>query len=404
MTILPFLRLFISSPLHFNSYSVTSRLHRPTNFGVKMMVSETSSSVNIGPSSRDRNFFSGLIDVDCNLLHPDLISFTSKLNGSKSTESSQNENIDPTAILTHPSTVNSNLIGVLSPSSTIETSIKSLSLPSEINDIQIRTTAGVHPYHTDELGPPYDDDAFSIPSTVLNQLENIVQENSNRLASIGECGLDYSEGFPSREIQQPWFQAQIELAYKYNLPLFLHERLAFEDTLQFLDNAAQKFSNIKSNEQEQSEDQFIQPRIIIHCFTGTSSECIEYISRGYYISISGFLLKMPFGEQIRQCLVDGIIPLDRLMIETDAPYMGFTSCRQEYFDFEKHTLEKLNSKQRKRLLNSTYPNVPSSLVRVLEGVTKALNEGQRTRGETELTQAEVAAKCTTNAKTFFGFL
>lgn len=335
----------------------------------------------------------GLIDVDCNLLHKDLLSFASQVNEGKNKEELINEGADPTDILKHPSTKKSNIVGVLSPSSTIEESIKSLTLPNKVDGIQIRTTAGVHPYHAEEMGSPYsDDDDSNSPSSSLIRLQTLIQENTQNLASVGECGLDYSPGFPSRETQIPWFKAQIDLAYEYNLPLFIHERLAFEDTLSLIDDAAQKHSEKSSH-----------PKIIIHCFTGTRSECKEYVSRGYYLSISGFLLKPPMGDEIRQCLVDGIIPLDKLMIETDAPYMGFSSCRDEYLAFEQDALDKLNGKKRKRLRTSTYPNVPSSLVQVLEGVTDALNEGHRLRGGEELGKGEIAKWCTKNARDFFDF-
>jgi TatD DNase family protein len=74
--------------------------------------------------------------------------------------------------------------------------------------------------------------------------------------------------------------------------------------------------------------------IIIHCFTGTKEQCVEYVKRGYYISLSGYILKEANDNcaEVLACLKEGIIPLDKLMIETDAPYMGFPDCRQLYME------------------------------------------------------------------------
>jgi len=338
-----------------------------------------------------KNGIPALIDVDCNLLHPDLLNISSQLVSGK--DATADEQVKPTDILYHSSTKKANIVGVLSPASTIEESIKSLDLPEECNKIQIKITAGIHPYHTEEIEPPNMEEDNEVPSPSLQQLQSLLKENSKRVACVGECGLDYSEGFPEKEFQIPWFQAQIDLAYKFNLPLFLHERLAFEDTLELLDNASTKEEHKSCH----------PPKIIIHCFTGTNVECKEYIARGYYISLSGFLLKQPMGDEIRQCLVEGVIPLEKLMIETDAPYMGFKSCRDEYLECEAEALEKLNGKKRKRLRTSIYPNVPSSLVRVLEAVTEALNEGRIQREEEVLDKEQVAIMCTKNAIDFFGF-
>merc|ERR1712238_344579 len=152
------------------------------------------------------------------------------------------------------------------------------------------------------------------------------------VAAVGECGLDASAGFPAQHLQVPWFQLQIELASEFELPLFVHERLAFEKMMELLEQAAPTIP------------------IIIHCFTGTKEECLAYIQRGYYISISGYILQEESNgnncvEEVRSCLEEGVIPLDKLMIETDAPYMGFTGCRQLYVQQNQHYLAGLNAKQ-----------------------------------------------------------
>ena len=81
--------------------------------------------------------------------------------------------------------------------------------------------------------------------------------HSLRTQAIGEAGLDYSDGFPSREAQLPWFEAQLRLAGRLQLPLFVHERLAFADTFAALSALAKPR---------------LPFRVMIHCFTGTQEE------------------------------------------------------------------------------------------------------------------------------------
>ena len=104
------------------------------------------------------------------------------------------------------------------------------------------------------------------------------------------------------------------------------------------------------------------------------------------------------GLSIDPCLEQGIVPLDKLMMETDAPYMGFTNCRQLYIEHNKEFVDSLNSKKRKRLQQSIYPNVPSSLVAVFDHVVKCLQEN-----DSSITRDQVAKQTTDNAKLFFGF-
>ena len=150
------------------------------------------------------------------------------------------------------------------------------------------------------------------------------------------------------------------------------------------------------------------PPVIIHCFTGTLEQCRAYIERGYYVSISGYLFREDSGDEkgseVGACLENGLVPLDKLMIETDAPYMGFPGCRRAFLDKNCDYVNSLNSKKRKRLTNSFYPNLPSSLPQVLDGVLEHINRGRCDRGEQPLlTRNELALITTHNANEFFRF-
>jgi len=331
-----------------------------------------------------------LIDVDCNLIHTDLLSIAP-------------DPSSPLSTLTHPSVPQSNIIAVLSPSSTIAESRQMIDLLSSsstsANDapatqVKIKTTAGVHPYHaTTDVGND------------MTALENILSSSATHVSCVGECGLDYSEGFPPPHLQKPYFEKQLDLAMRYQKPLFVHERLAHEDTLAAIDAARERSAVADDDDGKASSSSSSLPAIIVHCFTGTEEELKEYIRRGYCVSVSGYVLRKGEGpEDLRRCLRAGVIPLDRLMIETDAPYMGFEGCRASFLECEpEEKYAGLNGKKRKRLRTAIYPNVPSSLGLVFEEVRRLLNEGRVERMEEELGVEELARVFNKNAVAFFWF-
>ena len=306
-----------------------------------------------------------IIDVDCNLWHDDLKSL---LHNDK----------PPLSILQEDAIEKANIIAILSPSSTIQQANNGLELLKtwSHDKLPILTTVGVHPYHV------HDSDILTNePSklvTYYDEMKKLVQDNPTLVCAIGECGLDGSPGFPPIPDQIPWFQLQIQLAQELHLPLFVHERAAFDDTMELL--------------------QHFTGKVIIHCFTGTVQECQAYIRRGYSISVSGYICKpTDSDDDTRACLSQHSIPLSKLMLETDAPYMGFAGCRQLYLEKnvnqQSTTNTQMNSKQRKRLQQGTYPNVPSSLPMVLEQVATLMG----------IPKEEVAQQTTSNAMAFFGF-
>jgi TatD DNase family protein len=355
-----------------------------------------------------------LVDVDCNLWHKDLkpligptvsTSSTAGKNGTlQNGDASDEESLGPFAILENDDM--SHCAALLSPSSTIPESqrgLESLLQRQRLHDegsahdndgrssnankeavatrgmsIPIRTTVGIHPYHVK------DEDCGNVEVSRM-QLKELLSNplHAPHIAAVGECGLDTSPGFPPLPDQIPFFQMQIGVACEHNLPLFVHERLAFETCCQLLDEAA---TNVP---------------VIVHCFTGTRDECAEYVRRGYYLSISGYVFK---DETLAAILQEGIIPLDKLMVETDAPYMGFAGCRTRYVAKHSATVDTvLNAKQRKKLSNSLYPNVPSSLPIVFDKVWEHVNIGRVRRQEPELTRTELAQTTTRTANRFFGF-
>lgn len=153
---------------------------------------------------------------------------------------------------------------------------------------------------------------------------------------------------------------QLELCLEIKKPLFLHVRDAHADFMEIL--AEFGFSAGKP----------IPVDGLVHCFTGTNEELCQYVTLGFYIGLTGSIMNKTT-EELRELLE--LIPQDRLVVETDAPYMGFTGCR---------ALEK-NRKTRK------YPNVPSALPKIVSRVAEAL----------EMSYDEVASLTTRNALRFF---
>uniref|UniRef100_A0A0N5B6F0 Deoxyribonuclease TATDN1 n=1 Tax=Strongyloides papillosus TaxID=174720 RepID=A0A0N5B6F0_STREA len=152
-------------------------------------------------------------------------------------------------------------------------------------------TAGVHPHEAKE----FDDNTIS-------EIHELLKEP--HCVASGECGLDYNRMFSTKEEQLICFEEQLKLACKVKKPLFLHEREAHDDMVMLL-------TKYKSE----------LPPAVIHCFTGTAEEAEKYISMGLYIGLTGFLAKDKSDNGVQYALKNRIIPLNRLMVETDAPYM-----------------------------------------------------------------------------------
>jgi TatD DNase family protein len=123
------------------------------------------------------------------------------------------------------------------------------------------------------------------------------------VCAVGECGLDFNREYSPREEQKAAFKKQVELAIKYRKALLVHDRDAHEGVMEILG----AFSDL--------------PPVVIHCFTGTAEQVKAYLARGYYIGITGYMCKDKYGEKLREMIKDGTLPLDRIIIQSDAPYM-----------------------------------------------------------------------------------
>lgn len=148
-------------------------------------------------------------------------------------------------------------------------------------------TAGVHPHQ-----------AAQVSDTWLSDLKQLLTQPE--VVAVGECGLDFNRDVSPRPLQKQVFAEQLQLAKLSAKPVYLHERDAFATQLAML------------------TEQQIQHGVA-HCFTGDMTQVKAYLDLGLYIGITGWLCDERRGDALRQALQ--YIPLDRLLLETDAPYL-----------------------------------------------------------------------------------
>lgn len=151
-------------------------------------------------------------------------------------------------------------------------------------------TAGIHPHVADDA-----------EEKDIARIEEIVKNNP-KIVAVGECGLDYDRMFSKKEKQIAIFKSLIEVAERLKKPLFLHERDAEEDFVECF----------KGHED-------IARRAVVHCFTGNREFVKKLLDMGFYIGVTGWICDERRGEALQNAV--SAIPLDRIMIETDAPYL-----------------------------------------------------------------------------------
>ncbi|HSN51763.1 MAG TPA: TatD family hydrolase [Woeseiaceae bacterium] len=201
------------------------------------------------------------------------------------------------------------------------------------------STAGVHPHHASDYTAGSD--------ALIRRLAA-----AGHIVAVGECGLDYFRNFSPRDAQLAAFRSQLDIAAETGLPVFLHQRDAHDDFVEVLEPALPKLS-----------------RAVAHCFTGEHESLREYLAMGLYIGVTGWICDERRGTHLQEIVA--AIPDDRIMIETDAPYLLPRTIRPK---------------------PQTRRNEPMYLPEVLRVVAAA-------RGQAE---EHVARITTRNAERFFG--
>lgn len=204
----------------------------------------------------------------------------------------------------------------------------------------LSSTAGTHPHHAKEFS-----EATADTIRTLAAQEEVV--------AIGECGLDFNRNFSTPDDQRACLQAQLEIAADVQLPVFLHERDAHEALCALVEPVVPRLAGL-----------------VVHCFTGGPEQAERYLAMGAYLGITGWVCDERRGQALREAVA--MIPDDRLMLETDAPFLTPR-------DAPKGTPRR---------------NEPAMLPHVLAAVAKL-------RGQTP---EMVAKAATANTRAFFGLV
>ena len=201
------------------------------------------------------------------------------------------------------------------------------------------STVGVHPHNAKECN-----------DATIGALRRMA--GHRHAVAIGECGLDFNRDFSPRPVQERWFEAQIELACELGKPLFLHERDAHARLVDLLRPYRRRLVGA-----------------VVHCFTGTIAELEAYLDLDLHVGITGWICDERRGTHLREFV--GRIPADRLMVETDAPFLLPRNLK----------LQPANRR-----------NEPATLPHIVQEVARAIGR----------TYSNVAESTTRTARAFFG--
>jgi TatD DNase family protein len=201
----------------------------------------------------------------------------------------------------------------------------------------LHCTAGIHPHHAKDVNE--------------RQISDLRQVAGHpKVVAIGECGLDFNRNYSPHPSQEKWFVSQLHLSFEVGKPLFLHSR-----------DAHPRFAEILKAERI--------GKAVAHCFTGEKEELHAYVDLGLYVGITGWICDERRGKHLLELVRD--IPRDRLLLETDAPYLAPRDMKPQ---------------PRARR------NEPAFLPHILKTVARALGRAPE----------EVAGETTRNARALFG--
>ena len=150
-------------------------------------------------------------------------------------------------------------------------------------------SVGIHPH-----------DAAHCSEAVLEELIRLAEHS--KVCAWGETGLDFNRMYSPRDVQEKWFEHQIDIAARLNLPLIFHER----------DSNGRFLEMLKASDTATL-------RGVVHCFSGNRREMLAYLDLGLHIGITGIVTMKQRGTTLRDLVP--LIPDDRLLVETDAPYL-----------------------------------------------------------------------------------
>ena len=218
---------------------------------------------------------------------------------------------------------------ILNAGTNMQTSLESIALSQKFPFVF--AAAGIHPYDCTFIEESVD--------SAIAEIEPLLSDPAVR--AIGEIGLDYYWDKESHELQKEWFKKQMELAKEVDLPVIVHSREAAQDT----------FDLIKSEHAGTTGG-------VIHCFSGSKEMAKEYIKMGYYIGVGGVVTFK--NARVLKEVVESI-PLERILTETDCPYLapvpfrGKRNC-SAYISYVLDMIAELKGISREEAEQVTYEN------------------------------------------------
>lgn len=210
-------------------------------------------------------------------------------------------------------------------------------------------TAGIHPH-----------DASTFSDKSVTQLQTLL--NDKKVVAVGECGLDFNRNFSTPAEQLSCFEIQLELAVELQMPVFLHQRDANDNFLQLIKKYRSGLVGA-----------------VAHCFTGGQKELESYLQEDLHVGITGWLCDERRGQELRDCV--NLIPVDKVMVETDAPYLFPRNYKLPDED-------SLSSKQKKKIRSR---NEPQYLPYIIEALANLMMQDKDV----------IAQMMTKNAQRFF---
>ena len=264
-----------------------------------------------------------MIDIGVNLLHPQLAA-------------------DRDAVIARARAAG--VTQMLVTATDLDTAAAAIALCEETD---LYCTAGVHPHH-----------AAAAPENLTDRLTELA--GSCRVKAIGETGLDFFRNFSPPDVQRHVFHTQLEAARRIGLPVFVHDRDSDGAVFEALRGMADAL-----------------PGVVVHCFTSDARDLERYLTLGCYIGITGWITEKKRGAGLARAVTG--LPLDRLLIETDAPFL-----RPHNVPADWHTRHAPGASRRR--------NEPALLPWVARGVAEAMG----------VPVEEVIAHSTANARKLFG--
>ena len=227
-------------------------------------------------------------------------------------------------------------------------------------------TCGIHPCRASETLKLF----YNNTDQIFKEVEEQIIKYKDKIVAIGECGLDYDRfHYSCKEDQLKLFDTHFNLAQKYNLPMYLHCRNTGDDFYNILKENRNKFG-----------------KGIVHSFTGTEDELNKFLSLDMYIGVTGTSFKTKENLEVIKK-----IPVDKLLIETDAPYCEIKSSSAAFKFVETIFKDRKKKEKMKKGFMCKDRNEPCAIIQVLEACSKVK----------DINKEELAKKCYENSLNLF---